>query len=75
MEKNKFISIPVETKTYWNTQKRALRLMLAISMLLLGIAGTIFASFMLKHDTAWLSVLVIGVGATVKGALMIDNYL
>lgn len=62
-------------KPTWNTKKRALRLVLSVSILLLGLTGTIFASFMLKYDAAWLSVLAIGIGATVKGALMIDNYL
>ena len=48
---------------------------LGVSVLAVGVCSTVFASFNLKHDAAWLSVLAIGVGATVKGALMIDNYL
>lgn len=50
-------------------------LKLGISFVTMGVASTILASFNLKYDVAWLSVLCIGVGATVKGALMIDNYL
>ena len=76
MEESKTILIsPNEITPRFNSKWRTLRLLLAIGLLILGIAGTIFASFSLKHDAAWLSVLAIGIGATVKGALMIDNYL
>ncbi len=54
-------------------QKKILKL--GVSVLAVGICSTVFASFNIKHDAAWLSVLGIGIGATVKGALMIDNYL
>lgn len=62
-------------QSFVGCKKRLLRLLLAVSLLILGAAATIFASFSLKYDAAWLSVLFIGVGAGVKGALMIDNYL
>ena len=74
-ETNKYAWVPVESGPIWSKGKRTARLILSVTILLLGIAGTVLASFSLKHDAAWLSVLGISIGATVKGALMIDNYL
>lgn len=70
-----YMEYAAPTTERWNAKKRTFRLVLATVLLLLGIAGSVLASFMLKHDAAWLSVLGVGIGATVKGALMIDNYL
>ncbi len=51
------------------------RILVGTLLAILGISATIFASFNLKYDTAWLSVLIAGVILTLKGGVIIDNHL
>lgn len=47
--------------------------MLAAVMLIFGSLGFIIASFNLKHDAAWLSVVIVSVITAIQGILIIDS--